>query len=84
MGVIIGMVLTGIFIIVFGLIGSFAFINSGHYTSSYGNHEVCQLYSLCDVIGNWNAILAFVCIVFAIVGCFVNRFTKKTKVKKNK
>lgn len=83
-GVIIGLVLTIGFVIIFGLIGSFAFINSGHYSSSYGNHSVCQLYSLCDVIGNWNAILAFVCIVFAIVGCLINRFKKKVVVKKSK
>lgn len=83
-GVIIGLALTASFIVIFGLIGSFAFINLSHYATNYGDSHVRQLYSLCDIIGNWNAILAFLCIVFAIVGCFINRFKKKVKVTKNK
>lgn len=84
-GVIIGLVISGAFTIIFGLIGSFAFINIGHYSRGmYGNAHVCDLYSFCDLIGNWNAILAFVCVVFAIVGCFINRFKKKIKVEKSK
>ncbi|MDR3163816.1 MAG: APC family permease [Mycoplasmataceae bacterium] len=40
--------------------------------------------SFIDTISNWNALLAFVCITFAIYGAVRNRWTNKVKVKKNK
>ena len=84
-GVVVGLVIMWCFSIVFCLIGSFAFVNLSHYTlGEYGNKNVSDLYSFCDVIGNWNAVLAFVCILFAVIGCLVNRFTKKIQVERKR
>lgn len=107
LGVIIAEVIFVIFTIVFGLVGAYAFINTGHYgiipgwdggnngketkyydssqnTNLDGNFHLCTLYSFADLIGNWNAVLAFLCIVFAVIGCLINRKTNRTKVIKTK
>jgi uncharacterized membrane protein len=51
-GVIIGLVITWVFSITFCLFGSFAFVNTSHYGDLYGNKNVADLYSFCDVIAN--------------------------------
>ena len=43
-----------------------------------------NLYSFCDLIGNWSSILTFACILIAIIGCLINRKTNKVQVKKSK
>lgn len=39
-----------------------------------------NLYSFCDLMGNWTSILVFLCIVFATIGCMKNRKTNKVRV----
>jgi energy-converting hydrogenase Eha subunit A len=36
------------------------------------------------MIANWNAVLAFVCIIFAVCGALKNRRTKLIKVEQSK
>jgi hypothetical protein len=75
------------------VIGLF-FMNLGHYEYIagywgtkkiiYGDSYVCNLYSFADMIANWNAVLAFVCIIFAVGGALKNRRTKLIKVEKSR
>jgi hypothetical protein len=51
-GICIGLVITFVFFVIFGLIGSLAFINVSHYSLTYGDVHVCNLYSFIDVICN--------------------------------
>ncbi|GHU48821.1 hypothetical protein FACS1894218_6750 [Bacilli bacterium] len=74
----------------------FFFINSGHYNEilgwddkyydpePFGSNHLGGLYSFADIIGNWNAVLAFACIIFAVLGAVINRKTKHVKVVKSK
>ncbi|MDR0739932.1 MAG: APC family permease [Mycoplasmataceae bacterium] len=91
MGVLTSYVITIFWFIVFTIVGLF-FLNSGHYGDipgwtngvQYGDRYVVNLYSFADLIGNWNAGLAFVVILFAVVGVIHNRKTNKIKVQRSK
>lgn len=83
-GATISFILTTLIFIVFGLIGSLAYIDVNSYGSMYGDKAVGSLYSFGDLMANWTSILAFYCIVLATIGCLINRKTKKVKVKKDK
>ncbi|GHU32569.1 hypothetical protein FACS1894166_06180 [Bacilli bacterium] len=49
-----------------------------------GANHIGGFYSFADLIGNWNAVLAFVCIMFAVFGAIINRKSKQLKVAKSK
>jgi hypothetical protein len=40
-----------------------------------------QLYSFVDLMANWTSILVFLCVLFPMAGCLMNRKTKKIDVK---
>jgi lysylphosphatidylglycerol synthetase-like protein (DUF2156 family) len=43
-----------------------------------------NILSFVDTYANWNALFAFVCVAFAIIGALRNRRTNKVKVTKSK
>jgi amino acid transporter len=45
---------------------------------------MANVLSFVDTYGNWNALFAFVCVTFAIIGALRNRRTHKVKVEKSK
>jgi len=40
-----------------------------------------ELYSFVDLMANWTSILVFLCVLFPMAGCLMNRKTKKIDVK---
>lgn len=78
--------LTFISFVVFSFIGAYAFIDTSKYgDAGYGiQKELCQLYSLVDLLANWTSLFIFLCIDFAIIGALRNRKTKKIKTINDK
>jgi hypothetical protein len=69
-------------LVVFTIVGIFYLNTNGYPTNlSWG---VAGLYSFVDLIANWTSLLAFGCIVVAIVGGIKNRKTNKVKVVQRK
>ncbi|MXR13359.1 amino acid permease [Mycoplasma flocculare] len=68
-------------LVIFTLIGVFAFDDQG-----YGNYgqKLNNLYSFADITGNWAALISFLLIAAAIYGCIRNRKTQKIPVQKQK
>jgi hypothetical protein len=48
------------------------------------SNDMANVLSFVDTYANWNALFAFVCVTFAIVGALHNRRTNKVKVEKSK
>lgn len=74
--------------IVATLIGSLGYIDTNDYSDpttgvGYTAHLSC-LYSFVDLMANWTSVLAFACIVVAIIGAIRNIKTKKVKTVNDK
>ena len=63
----------------FGLISIYVWKGGG---SHYGSAS--SLYDFSNIIVNYTSSLMFGMLALAIIYCFINRFTKKVKVKKDK
>jgi len=99
-GLVYAGVITLVFFVLFTIIGALAYSDTGGYAGSElipiaggktligydsdGSGHISTLYSFCDLMANWTSIIAFLCIVFAIVGAMKNRKTNAVKVVKVK
>jgi predicted PurR-regulated permease PerM len=53
--------------------------------SIYANDtHMGNILSFVDTYANWNALFAFACVTFSILGCLVNRKTHKVKTIKSR
>lgn len=82
-GICISLITTLPIILLFFLIGSLGYIDTGNYATTV-SIEVARLYSFANLTSSWTAIIAFAFIALAIIGGLINRKTKRTKVQKSK
>ncbi len=95
-GLVYSGIITVAFFITLTLIGAFGYSDIMHYadaelTPFFGGEHVLgysvngnrlnQLYSFVDLMANWTSILVFLCVLFPMAGCLINRKTKKIDVK---
>lgn len=62
--------------IIFCVIGALAFADTTGYGPDYGSHSA-EMYSFCDIMANWTALIAFSFIALSIAGGISNRKSKK-------
>ena len=95
-GLVYSGIITVIFFVVLTLIGAYGYSDVMGYSSAqltpflggdsvagydaFGNN-LNQLYSFVDLMANWTSILVFLCVLFPMAGCLINRKTKKINVK---
>ena len=95
-GLVYSGIITVIFFVVLTLIGAYGYSDVMGYSSAqltpflgrdsvagydaFGNN-LNQLYSFVDLMANWTSILVFLCVLFPMAGCLINRKTKKVSVK---
>ena len=95
-GLVYSGIITVIFFAVLTLIGAYGYSDVMGYASAqltpflggdsvagydaFGNN-LNQLYSFVDLMANWTSILVFLCVLFSMAGCLINRKTKKVSVK---
>lgn len=70
-------------VILFTVIGSLGYIDVGGFHDVV-NIGVAKLYSFADLSSSWTAVLAFGFISLSILGCLINRKTKKIKTVKSR
>ncbi|PAK21273.1 hypothetical protein CJJ23_02910 [Mycoplasmopsis agassizii] len=80
-GVILALLLSVPIIIVFSIIGTFAYHSNG--LEVYGQN-ISKLYSFTDLMSSWTSVIVFLFIVFAIYGALKNRKTQHIKVEQFK
>ena len=95
-GLVYSGIITVIFFAALTLIGAYGYSDVMGYSSAqltpflgrdsvagydaFGNN-LNQLYSFVDLMANWTSILVFLCVLFPMAGCLINRKTKKVSVK---
>lgn len=70
-------------VILFTIIGSLAYIDTGDYGSKYGQ-GMDKFYSFADLMATWSALFTFGFIALAIAGCLGNRKTKRIRTEQKK
>lgn len=81
-GVIYNLIISIIVIVVFSLIGGLGYVDTMNLTKNNYGQGMASMYSFCDLIGNWNATIAFTFIVSAII--VVLLIEKLINLKQNK
>lgn len=97
-GLIYAGIITLVFFVIFTLIGALAYSDVNGYgttpmtmmtgataaTLGYDSttNHLNTLYSFVDLMANWTSIIAFLCLVFAIIGAMKNRKSNKINVTK--
>ncbi|MGL4768857.1 MAG: APC family permease [Mycoplasmoidaceae bacterium] len=81
-GIMYSLILTIPIVVLFSIIGTFAYIPSSFY-SQYGT-GMDRLMSFADLIANWTSLFAFSFITLAIFGCLKNRKTKTINTDQKK
>ena len=81
-GVVYSLILCVVYFVIFTVIGAFGYVDVNGYASTdmvsfvgnlqatkgYGDGNINTLYSFVDLMGNWTSVLAFVFIIFSMVG----------------
>ncbi len=62
-------------VILFSVIGGAAYVDVGNYGGNWYGEGMGGLYSFCDTMANWTALIAFSFITLSIMGCLKNRKT---------
>ncbi|MDR2823488.1 MAG: APC family permease [Mycoplasmataceae bacterium] len=73
-------ILSTIFFVVCTTIGIFYFNNGYGFTDK----SINGIMSFVDLMANWTSLLAFACIVFAMIGALINRKTNRIKTDRRK
>ncbi len=75
-GIIYNIVISMPIVILFCIIGGLGYVDTVGYGTGYGQ-GMGQLYSFCDLMGTWTAVLAFSFIMLSIYGGVRNRKTNR-------
>ncbi|MGL5520034.1 MAG: APC family permease [Metamycoplasmataceae bacterium] len=82
-GIMYSLVISAPVVVIFVLIGVFAYIPGGYEGIGYGA-GMESLYNFADLMANWTALFTFAFIVFSIAGCLKNRKSKKVVTEEKK
>ncbi|AWX42945.1 Uncharacterised protein [Metamycoplasma cloacale] len=82
-GMVFSLVLSVPLVLIFTILGAYLYKDYTGYGAGYG-YKIGELLSFADLLANWTAVLAYVFIAFAIIGCIKNRKQNFIPVVKNK
>ncbi len=82
-GIMYSLVMSIPIVLLFTIIGVFAYIPGGYEGAEYGS-GMESLYNFADLMANWTALFTFAFIVASIYGCLKNRKTKKIVTEQKK
>ncbi|AWX69290.1 APC family permease [[Mycoplasma] anseris] len=89
-GMLFSLILSLPLVLLFTILGAYLYKDFGGYGDSpltnewYYGYKIGALLSFSDLLANWTAVLAYVFIAFAIIGCIKNRKQNFIPVVKNK
>ncbi len=79
------------FFLILSIIGGLAYIPNDYLKEDgqslydgVGFYSSARLYTFANLLSNWASVFAFAFILFALMGCYKNRKTKKIEVVENK
>ncbi|MGL4183559.1 MAG: APC family permease [Metamycoplasmataceae bacterium] len=82
-GIMYSLIISIPVVLIFVLIGVFAYIPGGYEGAGYGA-GMESLYNFADLMANWTALFTFAFIVLSIAGCLKNRKTKAVVTEEKK